>query len=582
MKSQPCDAAGGHNQDSESLQIRAAQIELIFSQERVGMLGGLFTAVVMTAVLWDAAPRNLLLGWIGCFAVAWLFRYRSVLAFLKAAPKGRDILPWGRKSAIGNLIVGLAWGASAVVLFPHVSIIHQAVICFFLAAISLGTATVSFPLQEVYVSRLLAGGVPLASVLIYQGHPLYLMMAALTIVYVTVLVIVGNRMRATLCTSLKLRFENQELVNSLREEKAEIELLNDSLRLKIIGCEQMERALRDSEERFRELAELLPVIVYETDDQGRFTFVNRSGLGLGEYTLEDIADGLAVTDVVIPQDLPRVFGDLARVIRDGERINSQQYTIVKKGGSTAPVEIWSSPITRGDKVVGGRGVGVDITERKKAEEKIRTSLREKEILLREIHHRVKNNLAVISGLLRLRSRSAPKEAQTIFEDALDRIKAMATAHEKLYQSDNLATLAVRDYVESLVDHLFMSAKSSGTVVTLEKDVEELSFGLDTALPLGLLITELVSNCLKHAFPGNSKGQVEISLRSVGDHEYELTVVDNGVGIPECVDLRNPSSLGIHLVENFVRQLHGKIEINRTNGTEVRVRFREKQRRLLPT
>jgi PAS domain S-box-containing protein len=512
--------------------------------------------------------------------VIWVVRYRSVLAFFKASPTGEDIIPWGTQSAIGNLIVGLAWGASAVLLFPHVPLIHQVVVCFFLAAIALGTATVSFPLKEVYVPRLLAGGLPLAGVLFYEGDAVHLIMGALAVVYLTVLAIVGDRMRSTLTTSLKLRFENQDLVNSLKEEKDAIELLNESLRSEIREGEQMERALRESEERFRELAELLPVIVYEADETGKFTFVNRGGLELSGYTLEDIVNGLAVTDVVIPDDLPRAVRSLVKVL-SGERLDAEQFTIFRKGGSTVPIEIWSSPIVRGDRIVGGRGVGVDITERKKSEEKIQTSLREKEILLREIHHRVKNNLAVISSLLRLRSRSAPEEARRMFEDALDRIKAMAVAHEKLYQSDNLATLDVSDYVQSLVEHLFVSADNPGEGVTPNFEIEPLSFGLDTALPLGLLVTELVSNCLKHAFPQDSKGQVEISLRSVENDEYELVVSDNGIGIPEYVDLLNPGSLGLDLVANFVRQLHGAIEVTGKNGTRVRVRFREKRRRPMP-
>jgi PAS domain S-box-containing protein len=580
MKLRPSFETTSHKEYSESLQLRAAKIELIYSQERVGMLGGLFMAVVMTAVLWNAAPRNLLVGWACSFAVIWAVRYRSVLAYLKVCPSGEDIIPWGTRSAVGNLIVGLAWGASAVLLFPHVSVIHQMVVCLFLAAIALGTATVSFSLREVYLPRLLAGGLPVAGILIYEGEPLQFMMGALTVVYLAVLAIVGERMRTTLTTSLTLKFENQDLVNSLKEEKAAIELLNESLRTEITECEHMERALRESEERFRELAELLPVIVYEADETGKFTFVNRCGLELSGYTVEDIVSGLAVSDVVIPEDLPRAVRSVAKVL-NGERLDAEQYTIFMKGGSTAPIEIWSSPIVRGGRIVGGRGVGVDITERKKAEEKIRTSLREKEILLQEIHHRVKNNLAVISSLLRLRSRSAPKETQRMFEDALDRIKAMATAHEKLYQSKNLATLDVRDYVESLVEHLFESTDNPGAGVTLNIEIEPLSFGLDTALPLGLLVTELVSNCLKHAFSENSKGKVEISLRSVGNELYELVVSDNGGGIAEWVDLQNPGSLGFDLVANFVRQLHGTIEITDRNGTRVHIRFRERRRRPMP-
>lgn len=217
----------------------------------------------------------------------------------------------------------------------------------------------------------------------------------------------------------------------------------------------------------------------------------------------------------------------------------------------------------------------EITERKRAEEQVSTSLKEKEILLREIHHRVKNNLAVIISLLGIQCQFADDEVREMFEEVQDRIYAMATAHETLYQSENMATLNARDYVERLVDHLFVSHGNEEDTPSLKKDVQELLLRIDTAIPLGMLLTELISNALKHAFPGNRRGEVRITLRSVGEYEYELGVSDNGVGIPDDVDLEKPASLGLDLVKTFVEQLKGKLSISVANGTSFRVRFCEK-------
>lgn len=217
----------------------------------------------------------------------------------------------------------------------------------------------------------------------------------------------------------------------------------------------------------------------------------------------------------------------------------------------------------------------DITERKMAEDQVRASLKEKEVLLREIHHRVKNNLAVIDALVILQSNyTAGKPTDEAFQSIRTRIRSMALAHEMLYQSENLAYLNVPTYVGMLVNHLFLSGEHQGNKIRIEKEVENVSFGLDTGWPLGFILAELVSNCLKHAFPHRKGGEIRVSLRSTGDREFELVVKDNGVGLPEGVCVNNPKSLGLNLVVTFVKQLHGEIEMRRDSGTEVRIRFKE--------
>jgi PAS domain S-box-containing protein len=215
--------------------------------------------------------------------------------------------------------------------------------------------------------------------------------------------------------------------------------------------------------------------------------------------------------------------------------------------------------------------------REKAEARIKESLKEKEVLLREIHHRVKNNLAIIHSLLGLQSRRIADSAYSgMFEDSRNRIRSMALAHELLYQSSSLAYISVDRHLGSLVDHLVVTAGTVGTRVSVFKDLEKLSFDLDTAIPVGFLVTEIVSNSLKHAFQGRKEGEIRISLHSVGEKEFELIVADNGIGMPAHVDVSNPRSLGLDIVSTFVSQVNGTIEIRTHQGTEVRIRFKEAQ------
>jgi len=212
-------------------------------------------------------------------------------------------------------------------------------------------------------------------------------------------------------------------------------------------------------------------------------------------------------------------------------------------------------------------------ERKRMEEQIKASLREKEMLLREIHHRVKNNMQLISSLLRLQSRYIKdKKYIEMLKESQNRIRSMAFIHEKLYQSKDLANIDFNGYIKSLTDDLFRSYGANGKIA-LKTDIEGVSLGVDTAIPCGLIINELVSNSLKHAFPEDREGEIKIALRRTDRNEVELVVSDDGIGIPEDLDFRNTESLGLQLVTSLAEsQLQGKTELNRAKGTEFRIRF----------
>jgi two-component sensor histidine kinase len=213
----------------------------------------------------------------------------------------------------------------------------------------------------------------------------------------------------------------------------------------------------------------------------------------------------------------------------------------------------------------------DITERKRAEERLRDSLKEKSVLLKEIHHRVKNNMQVISSLLSLQGeRIENGELRHLFRDSQLRIRSMALVHEKLYQSESLARIDFAEYVNSLASRMYRSFGEHH--VTWHGSDEKLFLSADIALPCGLIVNELISNALKHAFPDKREGRVFFELSSGQSNQCRLVIRDNGIGLPSDFNIRRSSSLGMQLVDSLVSQIGGTIELSNHEGTRWSITF----------
>lgn len=250
----------------------------------------------------------------------------------------------------------------------------------------------------------------------------------------------------------------------------------------------------------------------------------------------------------------------------------------RKDGVEFPVEISLSPLSTsvGTQVV--LAAIRDISARKLVETKLRSSLREKEVLLKEVHHRVKNNLQIVSSMLSLQmDQVAQLEKVTrdlalrVFRESQARVRSIALFHEKLYQSEDLAHVDISEYLNGVAAGLFATYAVSPEDVTLSIQVDDVPLSVDAAIPCGLIVNELVSNALKHAFPGGRTGTVEVRLRAEGAQAV-LEVRDSGIGFPQDLDLRSPNTLGLRLVCIFTEQLGGTIELDRSGGTRFTVRF----------
>ena len=238
---------------------------------------------------------------------------------------------------------------------------------------------------------------------------------------------------------------------------------------------------------------------------------------------------------------------------------------VRKDGTLIDVEIISHSITFGEKEA-RLVLALDVTERIKAEKQLQDSLTEKEVMIKEIHHRVKNNLQIISSLLTLQAEFIKDEsARGYFTDSQNRVKSMAIIHEKLYQTRDFAKIDIKDYVSNLTLSLFKAYNINVKMVEVDVEISNISLDVDTAIPCGLIINELVSNSLKYAFSDGRKGKMIVKLLPVGDDRLQLTVSDNGIGLPEDLELKETQSLGLTLVNILAKQLNGTLEIINKDG-----------------
>jgi PAS domain S-box-containing protein len=378
---------------------------------------------------------------------------------------------------------------------------------------------------------------------------------------------------------------------------------------------QVHEELQESEERFRLLLQNANdgIFVHEIsmEGPGKFLEVNDKVCRLLGYTHDEMAH-MSVGDIDVPEQSERIPAIIERLIKDGYDVFETDF--LTKDTKRIPVEVSTRLFDlRGKQTV--LAIIRDITERKAAEQqlqqynvdlekgiaertaslhvttellqdevlqheiaekKIQESLNEKNILLKEVHHRVKNNLQIIASLLNLQSRyiTDEKTIQAI-KDSQSRVKAMALVHEKLYRSSNISNIDLGDYIKFLGTNLFDFQGARGKGILFKTDILDISLTIDTAIPVGLMINELISNSLKYAFPDGRTGEISIAIYRQ-DQTLTILFKDNGIGIPADFDWHNAKSLGLRLVISLVEQLQGTIELDRTEGTMFTIVVKEKE------
>lgn len=341
----------------------------------------------------------------------------------------------------------------------------------------------------------------------------------------------------------------------------------------ITELKRTQQALIDSELKYRTLVENMSEVILYVDNNDRIIFANDNAINMFGYGKNELI-GQAAVEFLAAAEYRDFLKDRIKLRRHGFT-DRYEVQMKKKSGEIIWVEISSAPLKDTDgKIIGSIGIHSDITDRKKYENTIETSLKQKDMLLKEIHHRVKNNLQIISSLIKLQSAHVKdKEIHSLFAESQNRIKTMALIHEKLYRSTDISVIEFYDYIKNLVNSLYSSYGISIERVKPEIEFRSIYLDIDTAIPCGLIINELISNCLKYAFPDLRKGKICIDLKELNESDYVLIIRDDGIGIPESVDFGNTNSLGLKLVKILSEQLGGTVELIRNNGSEFRISFK---------
>jgi PAS domain S-box-containing protein len=365
--------------------------------------------------------------------------------------------------------------------------------------------------------------------------------------------------------------------------QAEVVFDEKNIPIRVKGIVQDITERKRAEEKIEILANAVEssndAIITESLD-GIITSWNKEAEHIYGYSAEEILG--KDTSILEPDNLKGEIKKLIDRIKQGIKIKNYETTRLKKDGTLIDVSLTLSPVFDiSGKLTAVSIIGRDITERIKAEKSLAKAEAARK---KEIHHRIKNNLQVISSLLDLQADKFEDEnVREAFRESQSRVVSMALIHEELYKEEGTDTLNFSEYLKKLAESLFQTYRLSSKNIHLNMDLEENTlFDMDTAVPLGIIVNELVSNSLKHAFPGRDKGEIRIELRREENGEYKkegckrtsfaLIVSDNGVGIPENLDIEDLDSLGLQLVITLVDQLEGELELKRNNGTEFTMRF----------
>jgi len=336
----------------------------------------------------------------------------------------------------------------------------------------------------------------------------------------------------------------------------------------ITDIKKAELELVESEQKYRDLFVNLSDAVIVVDSNNIILELNRAAQSL--FQIEDTKPK-NLLDFVFEEDRDYVFKKSKEFRKKGNIVNVE-FRITTKNGHIRNVNLSSSAIYHGQEFIGSRDIIRDITEQKEAEYNLNKSIKEKEVLLKEVHHRVKNNLQVISSILNLQS-SYVKDPNTltILRESQNRVKSMSFIHESLYRSKDFSEVNFSDYINNLINNIIHSFHLSENTVQLITDLGAVNLNLDQAIPCGLIVNELLTNAMKYAYQDVENPELFVSIAQ-HKNNIELRIEDNGIGLPKGFKIDEADSLGLQLVQTLLEQIDGTLDLKVKNGTKYFITF----------
>ena len=345
----------------------------------------------------------------------------------------------------------------------------------------------------------------------------------------------------------------------------------------ITAIKKAEEELRLSEERHRAIYDQAYIGIARIAKMGRFLLVNERLCDMLDYTAEELYKK-TFYELGVQAEVEESLVDWDQLLSGRIKNFSREQSYIRKDGRLLSANVTVSLVRdSNDNPNYFVAVFEDITERKEYEKQLEESIKEKEVLLKEVHHRVKNNMQVISSILNLQSSYISDEtALDMLRESQDRIKSMSFVHESLYQSNTLSEVNFAEYIQNIARNLYHSYGRPGGGIGLEFALDDIYLNLDTSIPCGLIINEVVSNSLKYAFQGRESGTVKIHFSKESDGKLKLIVSDDGIGLPKNFDIENAESLGLQLVTTLITQIGGELEIDSSEvtGTSFNILFKE--------
>lgn len=380
----------------------------------------------------------------------------------------------------------------------------------------------------------------------------------------------------------------QVTTNPYQDSKGE--WLVAEVNVDITDRKKAEFELQDAHQRILSLIEFLPDATYAVDKEKKVIAWNRAieeltGVGKKEMIgKNDFAYSAAIFGEKRPTVIDLLFEHNYEIEKKYSLFKRKENTIiaeisVKTLRKRNDVHLWiisSLLFNRQGEIIGAIESIRDITEYKQSEQKIVASLKEKEVLLKEVYHRVKNNMQIIRSILNLQMRfSANPELAVTLKECQNRIHSMALVHEKLYRSISVERINFEDYVKSLINSLMLSYGIDRGLIAVEIQCEPIELSLDMSIPCALIINEILSNALKYAFPDKRKGKIEVIFSALGKKRYRLIIQDDGIGMHDVRDQNAPQTLGMMIIDSFVKQIEGEMKVDSGKGTRYEITFGER-------